>query len=84
VQVLGAEWRSLTRDADRQRQLRRIGLIPQDYGLLTNRTPAQLLDQDLADSGAPEDQRAARIGAALAAVGLGPFAGRDISGLSGG
>jgi ABC-type lipoprotein export system ATPase subunit len=33
VYVLGAEWRSLTRDADRQRQLRRIGLIPQDYGL---------------------------------------------------
>src|SRR5215469_8091089 len=84
MQVLGAEWRSLTRDADRQRQLRRIGLIPQDYGLLTNRTPAELLSQDLADSGVAKDQRDARIVAALAAVGLGPFAGRTISGLSGG
>src|SRR5215471_18497140 len=29
VQVLGQEWRELQRDADRQRHLRRIGLIPQ-------------------------------------------------------
>ena len=84
VQVLGTEWRSLTRDADRQRQLRRIGLIPQDYGLLANRTPAQLLEQDLADGGVPKEERAARAQAALGAVGLGPFAGRDIAGLSGG
>ena len=39
VQVLGIEWQSLARDADRQRQLRRIGLIPQDYGLLTYAPP---------------------------------------------
>jgi ABC-type lipoprotein export system ATPase subunit len=84
VSVLGAEWQSLTRDADRQRQLRRIGLIPQDFGLLTNRTPTELLGQDLADSGVPKDQRDARIAAALAAVGLAPFAGREIAGLSGG
>jgi putative ABC transport system ATP-binding protein len=84
VQVLGTEWRSLTRDADRQRQLRRIGLIPQDYGLLTNRTPAQLLEQDLADGGVPKEERAARAEAALGAVALGRFADRDIAALSGG
>jgi D-methionine transport system ATP-binding protein len=84
IQVLGTEWNTLTRDADRQRQLRRIGLIPQDYGLLTSRTPAGLLDQDLTDAGVPRSQRRHRIGAALAEVGLAALADRRISGLSGG
>jgi ABC-type lipoprotein export system ATPase subunit len=47
VEVLGSEWRDLRRDADRQRHLRRIGFIPQDFGLLPDRTPRQMLQQDL-------------------------------------
>lgn len=41
VEVLGEEWRDLRRDADRQRHLRRIGFIPQDFGLLSDRSPAR-------------------------------------------
>ena len=84
VKVLGIEWKTLTRDADRQRQLRRVGLIPQDFGLLPGRTPAQLLDQELADAGIPHDQRAERIQDALATINLTSEADRAISGLSGG
>src|SRR5207237_10293006 len=59
LRVLGKEWKDLTKDADRQRQLRRIGLIPQAFGLLGSRTPWQTLDQDLADAEVPgaSDQR---------------------------
>jgi putative ABC transport system ATP-binding protein len=84
VQVLGAEWRDLTRDAQRQRQLRRIGLIPQDFGLLPTWTPRQTLEQDLADAGAPKPERHERISQALSQVGLTGFADRQVSQLSGG
>jgi putative ABC transport system ATP-binding protein len=84
IEVLGTEWKTLSRDADRQRQLRRIGLIPQDYGLLHNRTSKQMLDQDLIDAGVSPDRRAGRIHDALAAVGLTDVADRAIAGLSGG
>ena len=84
LQVLGQEWRSLTGDAERQRHLRRIGLIPQDYGLLTNRTPRQMLEQDLADAEVPAGERAGRIASSLAQVGIAEFADRQIGQLSGG
>src|SRR6516162_3842569 len=84
VEVLGVEWRQLTRDADRQRHLRKIGLIPQDYGLLTDRTARQMLQQDLADSGVPREQRDQRLTAALDQVGLSTFADRQLATLSGG
>ena len=50
VRVLGIELRDLTRDADRQRHIRRVGLIPQDYGLLPGRTIEEVLLQDLSDA----------------------------------
>jgi putative ABC transport system ATP-binding protein len=84
VVVLGQEWKTLVNDAQRQRQIRRIGLIPQDYGLLADRTPAQMLDQDLSDAGVNRDQRSGRITSALTAVGLLDCHDRLIAGLSGG
>lgn len=84
LQVLGHEWKSFRSDGDRQRLLRRIGLIPQDYGLLTNRTPRQMLGQDLADAQVAQAQRSARVNDALAQVGMDQFADRPIGQLSGG
>ena len=55
-------WKELRRDADRQRQLRRIGLIPQDFGLLPSWTPRRTLEQDLRDAQVPAEQREARGG----------------------
>jgi putative ABC transport system ATP-binding protein len=82
--VLGQEWNALTSDSQRQRQIRRIGLIPQDYGLLTDRTAVQMLDQDLADSGVGRDQRTAKIQAALASMDLIDCHDRLIGTMSGG
>lgn len=84
VQVLGAELRDLTRDADRQRHIRRVGLIPQDYGLLPGRTIEEILRQDLSDAQVPKEEHAARIEKALAQVGLSEFAQRASERLSGG
>jgi putative ABC transport system ATP-binding protein len=84
VEVLGREWRELKRDADRQRQIRRIGFIPQDFGILPERTPREMIEQDLSDSGVPEKERALRAGRALGVVGLNEFANQRISSLSGG
>lgn len=84
VEVLGSEWRDLRRDADRQRHLRRIGFIPQDFGLLPDRTPRQMLQQDLTDSGVPPDEHAARIERALSEVDMGGLADQRIASLSGG
>ena len=84
VRVLGAELRELTRDADRQRHIRRIGLIPQDYGLLPGRTIQEVLQQDLADAQVPTPEYANRIARALAQVGLSDFAQRPSERLSGG
>jgi putative ABC transport system ATP-binding protein len=84
VRVLGTDWKELHRDADRQRQLRRIGLIPQDFGLLPSWTPERTLQQDLSDAQMPFGQREARVRASLTQVGLNEFAGRAIGALSGG
>ena len=84
VEVLGSEWRDLRRDADRQRHLRRIGFIPQDFGLLPDRTPRQMLQQDLTDSGVPPEEHAERIERALAEVDITDLADQRIASLSGG
>jgi ABC-type lipoprotein export system ATPase subunit len=84
VEVLGREWKSLARDAERQRQLRRIGLIPQDFGLLGSWTPRETIERDLADAEVPKEQHAARLSSSLAQVGLSEFADRRIASLSGG
>jgi ABC-type lipoprotein export system ATPase subunit len=84
LSVLGKEWRELVRDADRQRQMRRIGLIPQDFGLLSSWTPREAVEQDLSDAGVPKSEHAGRISRSLEQVGLSEFADRRISGLSGG
>lgn len=84
VQVLGREWRELRRDADRQRLLRRIGLIPQDFGLLPTRTPRETILQDLADAGVPGRERNQRAERSLGQVKLNDFADRRVGQLSGG
>ena len=84
VQVLGKEWRELRHDADRQRQLRRIGLVPQDFGLLPSWTPRRTLEQDLADAQVPSGERPARVQASLEQVDLKEFVDREIGALSGG
>lgn len=84
VQVLGKEWTDLRKDADRQQHLRRVGLIPQDYGLLTDRSVEDLLTQDLRDCGVPRGEHPQRITRALAEVGLHGVGGRLVASLSGG
>jgi len=84
IRVLGVELRDLRRDRDRQCHLRRIGLIPQDFGLLAGCTVADILHRDLADAQVPLDEHAARVARALDQVGLVAFAGRMSEQLSGG
>jgi ABC-type lipoprotein export system ATPase subunit len=84
IQVLGVELRGLRRDADRQRHLRRVGLIPQDFGLLPGSTVRDILLQDLADAQVPVPEHEERVRHALDRVGLLPFAARDSEQLSGG
>lgn len=84
VKVLGGVWNEFSRDSDRQRHLRRIGLIPQDYGLLPTLTPIELLHQDLSDAGVARAGQDDRINVALTSVGLEEYAHVLISSLSGG
>ncbi|TMD97822.1 MAG: ATP-binding cassette domain-containing protein [Chloroflexi bacterium] len=84
VRVLGVELRDLRRDRDRQCHLRRIGLIPQDFGLLAGCTAGEILHRDLADAQVPLSEHAARVRRALEQVGLLAFAGRMSEQLSGG
>jgi putative ABC transport system ATP-binding protein len=84
MQVLGVELRDLRRDADRQRHLRRVGLIPQDFGLLPGSTVRDILLQDLADAQVPVTEHEERVRRALDRVGILSFAGRNSEQLSGG
>jgi ABC-type lipoprotein export system ATPase subunit len=84
VEVLGREWRDLRRDADRQRHLRRIGFIPQDFGLLPSKTPRETLKQDLIDADVPVEEHEERIERALSEMELMTLADQRISSLSGG
>ena len=84
LEVLGVDMQGLRRDADRQRHLRRIGLVPQDFGLLPTATVGEILRQDLADAGIPRSEHEERIAAALEQVGLAEFLERKSVMLSGG
>jgi putative ABC transport system ATP-binding protein len=84
LQVLGVELRRLRRDADRQRHLRRVGLVPQDYALLPGSTVREILVQDLTDAQVPMDEHEERVRQALERVGLASFAERNSEHLSGG
>jgi ABC-type lipoprotein export system ATPase subunit len=84
VEVLGHEWRNLRRDADRQRHLRLIGFIPQDFGLLPHRTPREMLEQDLTDADVPAAEHTERIERALSEVDLTDLSDQRIASLSGG
>ena len=70
LQVLGREQRDVRSDAQRQRQLRRIGLVSQDFALVRGQTVAGTIAQALGDAGVPVAEHAVRSAAALAKVKL--------------
>ena len=87
IKVLGQEWSELVesrRDDARQLHRRRIGYIPQDYGLLPHYTPWEMLMLDMGDAEIAEHERDARAEQALAAMGLEQMRDRRIAELSGG
>jgi putative ABC transport system ATP-binding protein len=84
VRVLGKEWSELRSDRSRQFHLRRIGLIPQDLGLLPNQTPRQMLCQALLDAAVPKTECNDRAMRALSQMELEAFADRRIADMSGG
>jgi ABC-type lipoprotein export system ATPase subunit len=87
IRVFGQEWSAVVedgRDADRQLHRRRIGYIPQGYGLLPDYTPWDMLLLDLGDADVPAAERAGRAERALEAMGLAGMADRLIAELSGG
>ena len=84
LQVLGKEWAELRSDRSRQFHLRRIGLIPQDLGLLPNQTPRQMLSQALLDAGVPKKECDDRVLKALSQMDLDAYADRRIADMSGG
>jgi ABC-type lipoprotein export system ATPase subunit len=84
VRVLGKEWAELRSDRSRQFHLRRIGLIPQDLGLLPNQTPRQMLCQALLDAGVPKAQCDDRVIRALSQMDLDVYMDRRIADMSGG
>jgi putative ABC transport system ATP-binding protein len=84
LQVLGKEWAELRSDRSRQFHLRRIGLIPQDLGLLPNQTPRQMLSQALLDAGVAKNECDARVVRALSQMDLDAYADRRIADMSGG
>jgi putative ABC transport system ATP-binding protein len=84
LQVLGKEWAELRSDRSRQFHLRRIGLIPQDLGLLPNQTPRQMLSQALLDAGVPKSECDDRVVGGLSQMDLDAYADRRIADMSGG
>ncbi|MGY1843953.1 ABC transporter ATP-binding protein [Modestobacter sp. SYSU DS0875] len=87
VKVLGQEWSVLAQgrqDDERQLHRRRIGYIPQDYGLLPDYTPWEMLLLDMGDAEIDEEQRTPRAQRALEAMGLAEMRDRRIAELSGG
>jgi putative ABC transport system ATP-binding protein len=84
VRVLGKEWAELRSDRSRQFHLRRIGLIPQDLGLLPNQTPRQMLCQALLDAGVPKAECDDRVIRALSQMDLDVYMDRRIADMSGG
>jgi ABC-type lipoprotein export system ATPase subunit len=87
LKVFGQEWSAIVedgRDADRQLHRRRIGYIPQGYGLLPNYTPWDMLLLDMGDADIDQAERPGRAERALQAMGLADMEDRLISELSGG
>jgi ABC-type lipoprotein export system ATPase subunit len=87
VKVLGQEWADLAqgrRDDERQLHRRRIGYIPQDYGLLPHYTPWEMLLLDMGDADIPEEEWSSRAEQALEAMGLAQMRDRRIAEMSGG
>ena len=84
VRVLGKEWAELRSDRSRQFHLRRIGLIPQDLGLLPNQTPRQMLGQALLDAGVRKAECDDRVVRALSQMDLDVYMDRRIADMSGG
>jgi ABC-type lipoprotein export system ATPase subunit len=84
VRVLGKEWAELRSDRSRQFHLRRIGLIPQDLGLLPNQTPRQMLCQALLDAGVRKAECDHRVVRALSQMDLDTYMDRRIADMSGG
>ncbi len=84
IEVFGVDLQGLKRDSDRQRHLRRIGFIPQDFGLLPGVSIRDILRQDLSDAQVPRQEHDSRITAALDKVGLSEFGEREAQQLSGG
>ena len=87
LRVFGQEWSAVVeegRDADRQLHRRRIGYIPQGYGLLPDYTPWDMLLLDMGDAEIPQAERTGRAERALEAMGLAGMADRLIAELSGG
>jgi len=84
VRVLGKEWAELRSDRSRQFHLRRIGLIPQDLGLLPNQTPRQMLGQALLHAGVPKAECDDRVVRALSQMDLDVYMDRRIADMSGG
>lgn len=84
VEIFGVDLQDLKKDADRQRHLRRIGFIPQDYGLLPGLTVRQVLEQDLRDAQIPRQEIDGRIDSAISKVSLQDFIARETQQLSGG
>jgi len=87
IKVLGQEWSDLAQsrsDDERQLHRRRIGYIPQDYGLLPHYTPWEMLLLDMGDADVPEEEWATRAEEALRAMGLEQMRDRPIAELSGG
>ncbi len=87
LKVFGQEWSAIVeggRDADRQLHRRRMGYIPQGYGLLPNYTPEDMLLLDMGDAEIDQAERPGRAERALEAMGLTGMEDRLISELSGG
>lgn len=86
LKVFGQEWKDLAtgRDAARQGHRRKIGYIPQSYGLLPDWTVKRTLSQDLEDADIPKGVHAARIDAALREMGIAEHREAVVRDLSGG
>src|SRR2546429_2158489 len=84
VRALGRDGAELRSAGSRQFHLRRIGLIPQDLGLLPTQTPRQMLCQALLDADVPKSECDDRVVRALSQMDLDIYMDRRIADMSGG
>lgn len=83
LKVFGTEWREI-QNSRMSGHRRRLGYIPQNYGLLPSRTVRQNLYQNLVDAGVAEKERNQRIERALQEMGIADHIDRAVELLSGG